>query len=80
MGSLFLRQHNEVIPQAALSGLTPTEAYLGVDQKIMASQLHSLAVEKRQMRLEQNRVNVCPPCKQKLAGEIGLEIDLENAS
>lgn len=61
----YINQHNDVIPQAVLSGLTPIEAYKGVDAVDLAAKLEERSLEKRELRLKQNRMNVCDPCKPK---------------
>ncbi len=61
----YMNEHNDVIPQAVLSGLTPAEAHAGKNPDELTAKLDAFALEKRKLRFEQNRSNVCPPCKGK---------------
>ena len=63
----YINQHNDVIPQSVLSGLTPVEAYSGLDATELAARLAEGSLEKRDLRLKQNRINVCDPCKPKIS-------------
>lgn len=58
----YLNQHNDVIPQSVLCGLTPKEAYAGKDPKAFAVAIGILSEGKRRSRMKQNRLAVCAPC------------------
>lgn len=60
--SFYVSQHNNVIPMAALSGMTPQEVYNGKSQREFSNQLRSDHRDAQSFRLEINKRDRCVLC------------------